>query len=173
MEYEVALGGKFEVATPDEVARITREHMKGLAAALRKRPMQLPLRGMGTAPASGVVTIDIGAPTPGFEWMVKRYSITGIDPVTPIVGTCVVWLGPENATLSQFDPLNFIEATTAIPDVSEWGDDEVVCPHDRHLLFSFSGIPAATQVFVSGSALVRSTTEEQTPVPIFSEGVKP
>lgn len=148
---KVRLGANVEVdiLTQDELRKALADHRRELARLLTSKPIPKTVADSVLLDAAGAGVIDLGAPSPGRTWNVRRVACSYQDPTAVLTaGVAAVFRGNDPT-----NPLNFVERLgngTQLPATTRYSTDQFVLAQDEHLFIRVSGGTPA--VFAFGSA---------------------
>jgi hypothetical protein len=144
MKAKIGVGAEIDFLTNAELKAELEEFRKFLVDDLKRSSLRVRrLEESGVIAADGTLTITTLAPVLGKAWDVRRITVTGQDPAVALAGTVVIFRG--NAST----PTNFVDRTTALPDVSTWSSHQFTLTNDEPIIFKLTGGVAGTSVFVS------------------------
>jgi len=141
----------------------------GLAADRMRRDLQEPpsnppLFDVGVAPASGVITLDLGSVPVGFVWQVRRIIVGGAAITTSAAGKAYAFA--QGGPPSDLNLTNCVDLWTALPAISKYGTHQLFLLANEHLYVVFEGASegqqyaAAAKVEQWDDATYRSTFVE-------------
>jgi hypothetical protein len=123
-----------------------RQRQADLDAAVRfikSAPQQV------TIPASGVVTADMDGPKTGYQWSVRRVTVTDAAAVTNTMGSAVGWLYAGQPSPLLTTPENAEWGMSPLPNMAIFGPGELVLQYGEHLLVQVTGGTAAQKIIIS------------------------
>lgn len=150
---KVRLGANVEVdiLTQDELRKALADHRRELARILTSKPIPRTVADSIQLDATGAGVIDLGVPSPGRTWNVRRVAASYQDPTAALAAGIVAVFRGNDAT----NPLNFVERIgngTQVPATTRFSTDQLVLAQDEHLFLRVSGGTPSVAVF--GSAQV-------------------
>lgn len=111
---------------------------------MRSIPIAAQIQGSGVFPSSGSLIFDLGGPTAGKAWVLRRLFISGVDPTATAAGSAYYFISSslsDNALVaaSCFDFAN------ALPLKAFYSSRQVVLTYPQRIVCKVvSGTSAAT-----------------------------
>lgn len=117
-------------------------------------PVDAPLRGQGSVPASGPLAIDLGTPPEGKVWLVRRMAIGGVKRSTSVAGSADLYVSaqpPVTEALNQnFSEL--VDYTTTLPSMAFYSHRQIVLTYPERIIAVIIGGTPGQTILASGSA---------------------
>ena len=110
---------------------------------IKSAPQQL------TVPASGSVTFDMDGPKTGYQWTVRRISVSDEGALANSMGSAQggVYAGQPSPLLVSPGNLEWIFPT--LPNVANFGSDELVLQYGEHLFVQVTGATVGEGIICS------------------------
>lgn len=149
---------------------MTRLH-KFLAPNPRQSPIVRPLAGTGISDGSTYFIVDLGGPTAGRIWDVRRVATWkggGVDPFAAVTGVTVMLakvpagaVTGKGVTLNQLVILDMAAAPLQVPNDVEYSAHEFSVKYLEHVALIYKGTTNLDQYVATGQAeeWVESTPE--------------
>jgi hypothetical protein len=126
------------------------EKLQSLEEAYQFGSVEVPLRAASVSGASGALVIDLGGPTYGRKWEVKRLSVGGTTWASAVGGIGQAVISPNAQTNPAISDVADVAAT--LPSIAFYSTGQFVVRHPNHLYIVIVTPTASTQYAVGGSA---------------------
>ena len=133
--------------------RVQQKQLSTLAQAAYGAP-NIKQQG-GTTVAAGATTafIDLGYPSQGLYWVLRRVTVSGNDATSPVAGANVfLFVGQPNFLQvgnTTGSGLSYISGATGLPAQCYFGSDEMTVNAGEHVMVYVTGLTAGTPVAAS------------------------
>ena len=127
------------------------KHLRNIAKleqAYEFGAQQVPLRTSSVSPASGSLVFDLGGPTRGRLWELKRLVVGGAAWTSTVNGTMLIVVSPSAGQLTPALP-DIVDQANSLPIVATYGTRQVVVKHPNHL-FAIVLTPSASTTYAVG-----------------------
>lgn len=128
------------------------DNIKAVEDAYQFGVLEIPIRAVASAPSSGNFAIDLGGPTYGRFWEVKRLTVGGVLWSSVVNGTAIVVVGPSpNSSSAITPPLSDIcDEAASLPSVAFYSSRQLLARHPNHIYVVILTPSASTQYAVGG-----------------------
>jgi len=167
---ELRAGAALDLLTEREVRVALEDFRKGLASALRVRPIMRKLSADGTVDANGFAIVSFGSPPEGFEWDTRRVTLTAQDATSDPAGNGFLFVGDPPSFVSAGNlpsPFECVASQPSLPGVTLSTADQRPVAFTEALFYLWTGGVLGTRLFGRASVIERVSTQEETPIPVF------
>ena len=148
---EASFGALLDIkASVDTLGDLTRELLRQQEAYEEYGPVQLALRAAGVSAASGVLIMNLGGPSYGRLWEVRRLIIGGATWGATVAGRgdIVVAANTPNATNRSLPDI--VDVAASLPSVAFYSSGQIVLRNPQQLYVVIVNPTATTQYAVGG-----------------------
>jgi hypothetical protein len=95
----------------------------------------------GVVPASGVLTLSLSGPKTGYQWTIRRITITDASVASASVGGSAqgyIYAGAITG-VTNVQPENLEWIMPVLPNVATFGSDQIVLQYTEHLYCQLTG----------------------------------
>ena len=127
------------------------KHLRNIAKleqAYEFGAQQVPLRTSSVSGTSGSLVFDLGGPTRGRLWELKRLVVGGAEWTSTVNGTMLIVVSPSAGQLTPALP-DIVDQANSLPIVATYGTRQVVVKHPNHL-FAIVLTPSASTTYAVG-----------------------
>jgi len=105
-----------------------------------------------TVPASGIIAAGFGGPPTGYEWTVRRLSVSDSAAVSnTVAGSAAVYAGTSSG-VTLLVPENLEWIIQPLPNVANFSSDQLILQYGEHLYVQVTG-GTSTQVLKVGLSI--------------------
>lgn len=124
--------------------------IKALEEAYQFGAKDIPLRGSGYSDSgSDSFIINLGGPTYGREWQVRRLTIGGVLWTSTVAGSALVVVGPTHTTTPPLPDVN--DEVASLPSNGFYSTGQLIVRHPDQLRIVILTPTASTQYSVGGT----------------------
>jgi hypothetical protein len=145
-KYRLAAGVDVDLLTSGELRKELDAHARKLRRMLNDRPIPRTPQASATLDSNGLGTVNLGNPSAGRQWDVRRVNVCGQVPSAAFAGTAVIYRG-------SVGPLSFVDSTATLPNVSTWSAEEFTLRPDESIIVQVTGGLAGAVMFVSAQVM--------------------
>lgn len=127
------------------------KHLRNIAKleqAYEFGAQQVPLRTSSVSGTSGSLVFDLGGPTRGRLWELKRLVVGGAEWTSSVNGTMLIVVSPSAGQLTPALP-DIVDQANSLPIVATYGTRQVVVKHPNHL-FAIVLTPSGSTTYAVG-----------------------
>ena len=127
------------------------KHLRNIAKleqAYEFGAQQVPLRTSSVSGTSGSLVFDLGGPTRGRLWELKRLVVGGAAWTSAVNGTMLIVVSPSAGQLTPALP-DIVDQANSLPIVATYGTRQVVVKHPNHL-FAIVLTPSSSTTYAVG-----------------------
>lgn len=152
---DIALGAIVDLTASVHELRDVLDRMRQLEEDYGiQGPVQVPLRGVVTTPASGNAVIDLGGPSYGRRWEVRRLVVGGVTFGDSVSGTAEIYAASSAQGALQARSLtDLVDQAATLPLVGFYSAGQLVLRHPQRLCVVLVSPSASTAYAVGGEAL--------------------
>lgn len=104
---------------------------------------------VGAIPVSGLLTFDLDGPKTGYQWTVRRITVSDAGGVTNTMGAAAAYVYAGQAAAGLITPGNLEWIIPTLPNVANFSADQLVLQYGEHLLVQVAGGTSGEAVIVS------------------------
>jgi len=93
----------------------------------------------GVIPASGVLAFDLDGPKTGYQWTVRRVTVTDSGSAAASMGDAVGWIYAGQPSPGLVLPGNLEWIMPVLPNAATWSADQLILQYGEHLLVQVTG----------------------------------
>jgi hypothetical protein len=102
-----------------------------------------------TVPAAGAITFDMDGPKTGYQWTVRRISVSDEAAVANSMGSAQVSVYAGQPSPQLVSPGNLEWMFPSAPNVANFGSDELVLQYGEHLFVLVTGATVGQGIICS------------------------
>lgn len=90
-------------------------------------------------PASGVAVFDLDGPKTGYQWTVRRVTVSDAAALGASMGSAIAGVYAGQPSPGLITPGNAEWIFPTVPNVANWGSDQLVLQYGEHLFVQVTG----------------------------------
>jgi hypothetical protein len=136
-----------------QALRVQQKQLSALAQAAYGAPNIKQQGGATVAAGATTAFIDLGYPSAGLYWVLRRVTVSGNDATSPIAGANVfLFVGQPNFLQvgnTTGSGLSYISGAAGLPAQCYFGSDEMTVNAGEHVMVYVTGLTAGTAIAAS------------------------
>lgn len=149
---EMSLGALVEIkASIDGLAKQVNRLVALEEQYQTRGPVQVPLRASGTSPSSGAFVLDLGGPSYGRLWELRRLVIGGNNWGSTVSGRAEIIVSSTRPSLTARNLADIVDELTTLPARAFYSSGQVVLRSPDRLYVVLAN-PSATTAYSVGGA---------------------
>lgn len=149
---EMSLGALVEIkASIDGLAKQVNRLVALEEQYQTRGPVQVPLRASGTSPSSGAFILDLGGPSYGRLWEVRRLIIGGNNWGSTVGGRADVIISSTRPSLNARNLADIVDEAVSLPSRAFYSSGQVVLRSPDRLYVVIANPTASTAYSVGGA----------------------